>query len=118
MNNKNILVYIAILLVVMVVEGIVVGYLVRRDLDISDNNSINGVQEDISNMKTRMVPYANRTIEPNTQITMDMISYVDVPVSFLLGEYYSNVNIIVGKYSSDKATIAEGSLFYRELLTD
>ncbi len=64
------------------------------------------------------VPYANQKIEPKTLITTEMISYMEVPQSFLVGSYYSNANNIVGKYSNYNTIIAKGSLFYEELLID
>lgn len=67
--------------------------------------------------KTR-VPYANQTIQPKTQITSAMISYMDVPASFLRGRYYKSQEEIVGKFSQYNTMIAEGSLFYTDLVTD
>ena len=45
------------------------------------------------------VPYAKETIQPRTYITDAMVGTMNVPKSFLVGEYYSNKNNIVGKYS-------------------
>ena len=64
------------------------------------------------------VPYANQTIQPKTKITSDMISYMNVPASFLVGSYYRSADDITGKYSNYNTMIAEGSLFYTDLLTD
>lgn len=64
------------------------------------------------------VPYANKTIQPRTRITTDMVSYMSVPASFLVGSYYRDSDSIVGKYSQYNTMIAEGSLFYTDLLTD
>ena len=64
------------------------------------------------------VPYANKTIQPRTEITNDMISYMNVPAAFLVGSYYRNGDDIVGKYSQYNTMIAEGSLFYSDLLTE
>ena len=64
------------------------------------------------------VPYANKTIQPRTKITSDMVSYMSVPGSFLVGSYYKSSDDIVGKYSQYNTMIAEGSLFYTDLLTD
>ena len=64
------------------------------------------------------IPYANKTIQPRTKITNDMVSYMSVPRAFLVGSYYNNADEIVGKYSQYNTIIAEGSLFYRDLLTD
>lgn len=70
------------------------------------------------NQKTALtrVPYANQTIQPKKAITADMISYMNVPASFLVGSYYKSSDDIVGKYSNYNTIIAEGSLFYTDLL--
>lgn len=72
------------------------------------------------NAKTTLVDvyYANQTIQPKTLITEDMVSKTSVPKSFILGTYYQNYNDIVGKYSNYNTLIAEGSLFYSDLLID
>ncbi len=64
------------------------------------------------------VPYANQTIQPKTQITSAMVSYMSVPASFLVGSYYRSAEDIVGKFSQYNTMIAEGSLFYTDLVTD
>ena len=64
------------------------------------------------------VPIANRTIGPRTEITLDMISYVDVQQSALKGSVLTNVSNdnqpkkIVGRYTNVNCTIPEGSFFY------
>ena len=72
------------------------------------------------NQKTALtrVPYANQTIQPRTEITSAMISYMNVPAAFLVGSYYKSADDIVGKYSNYNTMIAEGSLFYSDLVTD
>ena len=72
------------------------------------------------NSKTALVTvyYANQTIQPKTMITDEMISKTSVPASFILGTYYKNYNDIVGKYSNYNTVIAEGSLFYSDLLIE
>lgn len=64
------------------------------------------------------VPYANQTIQPKTKITSDMVSYMNVPSSFLVGSYYKSADDIVGKYSNYNTMIAEGSIFYTDLVVD
>lgn len=64
------------------------------------------------------VPYANQTIQPRTEITSAMVSYMNVPRSFLVGSYYTSAEDIVGKFSNYNTMIAEGSLFYRDLVAD
>ena len=64
------------------------------------------------------VPYANQTIQPRTQITSSMISTMNVPASFLVGSYYRSAEDIVGKFSNYNTIIAEGSLFYTDLVVE
>lgn len=71
-----------------------------------------------SKVELVQIPYAKETIQPRTYITEDMIGTMSVPKSFLVGRYYSNVNNIVGKYSNYNTIIAEGSLFYADLVVD
>lgn len=72
------------------------------------------------NSQTKLVTvyYANQTIQPKTLITKDMVSRASVPESFILGTYYKNYSDIVGKYSNYNTLIAEGSLFYSDLLIE
>ena len=60
------------------------------------------------------IPVANVTIQPRTEITADMISYISVPKSALNGNYYSNISALVGKYTNVNTIIPQGSLFYAE----
>ena len=71
-----------------------------------------------SKVELVQVPYAKETIQPRTYITDKMIGTMNVPKSFLVGEYYSNENSIVGKYSNYNTMIAKGSLFYKDLIVD
>ena len=72
------------------------------------------------NAKTALVDvyYANQTIQPKTLITEDMVSKTSVPASFIKGTYYKNYSDIVGKYSNYNTLIAEGSIFYSDLLVE
>lgn len=72
------------------------------------------------NSKTKLIDvyYANQTIQPKTLITEDMVSKTSVPESFIKGAYFQNYNDIVGKYSNYNTMIAEGSLFYSNLLVE
>ena len=99
LGNKN---TVTILGVVLCIAVLWVGYNFR-------------IQQKVS--LTR-VPYANQTIQPRTKITNEMVSYMSVPASFLVGRYYRNSNDIVGKYSNYNTMIAEGSLFYVDLVID
>jgi len=65
------------------------------------------------------VPYAKQTIQPRTEITSDMIGYMDVPAAFIKeGSYYRDAESIIGKYSNYNSIIAEGSIFYEDLIID
>ena len=72
------------------------------------------------NKKTALVDvyYANQTIQPKTKITEEMVSKTSVPEAFILGTYYKDYKQIVGKYSNYNTMIAEGSIFYTDLLVD
>ena len=72
------------------------------------------------NQKTALVTvyYANQTIQPKTLITEEMVSRTQVPQSFILGKYFRSYDDIVGKYSNYNTMIAEGSLFYYDLLIE
>ena len=68
---------------------------------------------------TAKLPYANQTIQPRTEITADMIEWMEVPVEFLTdSQYYRSNDDIIGKYSNYNTVIAKGSLFYTDLVTD
>ena len=59
------------------------------------------------------VPYAKVTIGPRTQITNEMIGYLDIQQSSMKGQVLTNANTqIVGMYTNVNSTIPEGSLFY------
>ena len=69
-----------------------------------------------SKVELVQVPYAKETIQPRTYITQSMIGTMNVPKSFLVGKYYTRTENIVGKYSNYNTIIAEGSLFYTDLV--
>ncbi len=63
------------------------------------------------------VPYAKQTIGPRTQITSDMIEYVDVQRTALKGDVLTNANTqIIGMYTNINSTIPEGGFFYGGLI--
>lgn len=63
------------------------------------------------------VPYAIDTIQPKTQITKEMIGYMEIPESFEGSFYtYNDINSLIGKYSNYNTVIPKGSLFYEELV--
>ena len=72
-----------------------------------------------SQIKLTQVPYATQTIQPKTLITADMVGTMSVPEAFIkVGEYYKTESQIVGKYSNYNTVIAQGSLFYKDLVTE
>lgn len=63
------------------------------------------------------VPYAKVAIGPRTEITSDMIGYVDIQQNSIKGNVLTNINTqIVGMYTNINYTIPAGSLFYKESL--
>lgn len=65
------------------------------------------------------IPIATKTIQPRTEITDDMIEYVDVaPVVLQKGDVITNKNFIVGKYSNYNTVIPKGSFFYNDTVID
>lgn len=100
MGNKNTVTILGIVLCIII---LIIGY----------NRTIN------SKIRLTYVPYAIQTIQPKTLITSDMIGTMSVPEAFIKsGDYYQNASQIVGKYSNYNTIIAEGSLFYKSLLTE
>lgn len=100
LGNKNTVTIIGVILCIVI---LVIGY----------NRTIN------SKIRLTQVPYAMNTIQPKTLITPEMVGTMSVPEAFIkAGEYYKNVDQIVGKYSNYNTMIAQGSLFYKGLLTE
>ena len=65
------------------------------------------------------VPYAKVTIQPKTKITQDMIGHMEVARAFIgNASFYGNDSDIIGKYSNYNTIVAEGSLFYTDLLIE
>lgn len=92
--NKNVVTILGAVLIVIVLYAF---YMWRV------NSAINPIS----------VPYAKVTIGPRTEITNDMIGYVDIQPSSMKGNVLTNVNTqIVGMYTNINSTIPEGSLFY------
>lgn len=99
LGNKNTVTIIGVILCLIILY---IGY----------NYRINSKVELVS------VPYAKQTIQPRTYITNDMIGTMNVPKSFLVGNYYTTTKSIIGKYSNYNTMIAKGSLFYTDLVVD
>ncbi|MEE3343652.1 MAG: hypothetical protein VZS44_06145 [Bacilli bacterium] len=100
LGNKNTVTIIGVLLSVLILW---VGYNFR-------------INQKVSLVR---VPYAKVTIQPKTQITNDMVGYMEVAGAFVgNARYYRREEDIVGKFSNYNTIIAEGSLFYADLLVD
>ena len=99
LGNKNTVTILGVILCLVILY---IGY----------NYRINSKVELVS------VPYAKQTIQPRTYITNDMIGTMNVPKSFLVGNYYTTTKSIIGKYSNYNTIIAKGSLFYTDLVVD
>ena len=96
--NKNVVTIIGAVLIVIVLYAF---YTWRV------NSAINPIS----------VPYAKETIGPRTEITNDMIGYLDIQQSSLRGQVLTNANTqIVGMYTNVNSTIPAGSLFYEGII--
>lgn len=98
LGNKNTVTILGVLLCLVILA---IGY----------NYRIN------SKVELVQVPYAVETIQPRTYIKDSMVGIMNVPKSFLVGNYYTQKQNIVGKYSNYNTIIAKGSLFYTDLVT-
>ena len=81
LSNKNTVTIIGVLICILVLY---VGYNFR-------------IKQAIQPIR---VPYANQVIQPRTLITEDMISYTEVPPSYLKGKYIASSSLIIGKFSN------------------
>ena len=68
-------------------------------------------------VKPKSVPVAATTIQPRTQITSDMIEYVDVPSGYISDNAIINEQDLLNKYANYNTIIPEGSMFYKEAIT-
>ena len=68
-------------------------------------------------VKPKSVPVAATTIQPRTQITSDMIKYVDVPQAYISENAITNEQDLLNKYANYNTIIPEGSMFYNEAVT-
>lgn len=60
------------------------------------------------------VPYAEKTIQPRTEITKDMIKYKSIAKAAITDDVILDVNKLIGYYSSASTIIPKGSMFYKE----
>lgn len=70
-----------------------------------------------SQVQPTRVPVATKTIQPRTQITADMITWIDVPGKVSESAVKAESNI-VGKYTDYNTVIPEGSMFYESVLIE
>ncbi len=73
------------------------------------------IQKDIEPVS---VPYATRKIGPRTQITSDMVSIKKVSKKIASKNVLVNSRNIIGRYTSNKVVVPEGSMFYNEMVVD
>lgn len=64
------------------------------------------------------IPIAKETIQPRTEITSDMIDYINVVPSMLKSGVIRNSGNIVGKYTNYNTMIPAGSMFFVETVID
>lgn len=62
------------------------------------------------------IPVASVTIQPRTKITDDMITYVDMPESYVADNVKRAASSIIGMYSAINSVIPAGSAFYSDVL--
>ena len=62
------------------------------------------------------VPVASRTINPQTQITAEDVTYIEVANAAKPDKVLMNDGDIIGKYTGVGATIPEGSMFYSDVI--
>ncbi len=92
--NKNVVTILGAVLIVIVLYAF---YMWRV------NSAINPIS----------VPYAKKTIGPRTQITNEMIGYLEIQQSSIRGNVLFNAERdIINMYTNINSTIPEGSLFY------
>lgn len=62
------------------------------------------------------IPVAKVTIQPRTKITDDMITYVEMPASYISSNVKRSASTIIGMYSAINSVIPAGSAFYSDVL--
>lgn len=62
------------------------------------------------------IPVAIETIQPRTQITADMIEYVDVAPIVLQSNVVRTGGAVIGKYTNYNTVVPAGSMFYKEAI--
>ena len=63
------------------------------------------------------IPYALQTIGPRTEITADMIGYLEITQTSMRGNVLTNANTqILGMYTKVNSVVPAGSLFYKDVI--
>lgn len=65
-----------------------------------------------------LVPVANVTIQPRTEIIGEMISTVEMPSIAVVENVYMSAEAIIGKYTAVNTVIPAGSMFYHQAVID
>ena len=99
LKNKNTVTVIGVLLIMAIIIG---GYYYQLQRTV----------------KPVSVPVAATTIQPRTQITADMIKYVDVPKAYISDNAITDSNALIDKYANYNTMIPAGSMFYKESVTE
>lgn len=68
--------------------------------------------------KLIQVPVASKTINPQTQITQDDVTYIEVASAAKPDKVLMDDKAIIGKYTGVGSTITEGSMFYSDLIVE
>lgn len=97
-KNKNTVTVLGLLILVVMIWGVYYYQLQKQ-------------------VKPTSVPVAAKTIQPRTKITADMITYIDVPESYISENAITNEKELLEMYSHYNTLIPEGSMFYSEALT-
>lgn len=100
LQNKN---TVTILGVVAIIAVLFFGY----------RYQINKMVSPVSN-----IPVAAQTIQPRTQITSDMIDYIDVAPIVLQSNVYRVAAQVIGKYTAANTLVPAGSMFYYESVVE
>ena len=69
-------------------------------------------------VKPTKVPVAATTVQPRTQITAEMITYIDVPESYISENVITDESQIIDMYAHYNTLIPQGSMFYQETVTE
>ena len=63
------------------------------------------------------IPYALQTIGPRTEITSDMVGYLEITQTAMKGNVLTNANTqIIGMYTNVNCVVPAGSLFYKDVV--